>query len=254
MFRKFYLHFSVLVVLVQRDYALQYAGSVIGLVWILIQNATLIGIYALVFGILDLREGENDSQYLSYLLSGMLFWIPIQEYLIRGTTILMENRHLIKRSSLGVDIFAWVPWVQMLIHFGITALPVLFIIAFLDEINWGGLVPAFIVFVFSGFFLFLILSYFARVNILLRDISPLIRLLTQLLFWALPIVYVPFGFLVQLNHLNPLSLPLDLFRYFLLKHHGFAADPLVFLVYLFIAIGIFLLVRMRLNRVVMDQL
>lgn len=113
----------ILWVLVRRDYALQFAGSALGISWMLVQNISLILIYTIVFLFIHLKGNpESASDFIGYSFSGLLFWIPLQEYMIRGTSILTENRQLIKRSPLGPEIFLWIPYIQMLIHFTVTAI------------------------------------------------------------------------------------------------------------------------------------
>lgn len=92
----------ILWILVRRDYALQFAGSALGISWMLVQNLSLILIYTIVFLFIHLKGNpESASYFIGYTFSGLLFWIPLQEYIIRGTSILTENRQLIKRSPLG---------------------------------------------------------------------------------------------------------------------------------------------------------
>ncbi|AJR15026.1 ABC transporter permease [Leptospira interrogans] len=208
----------ILWILVRRDYALQFAGSALGISWMLVQNLSLILIYTIVFLFIHLKGNpESASDFIGYTFSGLLFWIPLQEYIIRGTSILTENRQLIKRSPLGPEIFLWIPYIQMLIHFTVTAVPVLVVLGILGKLNLVLFpISIFIMFV-VGYLLSFIQGYLARANVILRDITPLIRLISQFFFWSLPILYVSSGFLYSINIWNPLNFPLELFRFCLLN-------------------------------------
>lgn len=188
----------ILWILVRRDYALQFAGSALGISWMLIQNLSLILIYTIVFLFIHLKGNpESASDFIGYAFSGLLFWIPLQEYIIRGTSILTENRQLIKRSPLGPEIFLWIPYIQMLIHFTVTAVPVLVVLGILGKLNLVLFpISIFIMFV-VGYLLSFIQGYLARANVILRDITPLIRLISQFFFWSLPILYVSSGFYIR---------------------------------------------------------
>ncbi|TGK06393.1 ABC transporter permease [Leptospira fletcheri] len=252
---KFLRKLRILSVLVRRDYALQYAGSALGLTWMFLQNASVILIYTVVFYFLGVRSGgEDPKEYFSYVLTGLLFWIPLQEYLIRGTGILTDNRHLIKRSSLGPEIFLWIPFSQYLLHWGITALPVLFCLVWFGSANLTGFIPGFLVACGTGFFLACLVGYLGRINIILRDISPLVRLVSQFLFWGLPVLYHPSGFLGKMNVWNPFFFPLELFRSFVLNDYKPEAHVGQFLPFLGLFIMILLLSRKKLNQVVLDHL
>ncbi|MEQ9367075.1 MAG: ABC transporter permease [Leptospirales bacterium] len=189
--------------LVRRDYAVQFAGTALGIVWVLVQYIFQIGIFFLIFGvILPQAPGAAEAgggklaaftagraDYLSFLLGGMCLWLPLSEMLLRSCSILADNRGLIRRTGLGLRGFLWVPVFEGLIHyaliFGIVAavgfargvLSPLFPLAFL-----GG---SLVLLLFSGW-----AFIFARISILLKDVSPLMRLIFQIAFWLTPIVYV----------------------------------------------------------------
>lgn len=252
---KFFRNMRILFVLVRRDYALQYAGSALGLTWMFLQNLSLILIYTVVFYFIGIRtNGEDPIDYFSYMLSGLLFWIPLQEYLIRGTGILTDNRHLIKRSPLGPEIFLWIPFFQYVLHWLITAVPVIIFLFWFGKANWSGLLPGSLTIIATGLFLACIINYFARINIILRDISPLVRLCSQFLFWGLPVLYQSTGVLGKLNVWNPFFFPLELFRSFILSNYESKASFADFLPFLALFFIIFFLSRAKLNQVVLDHL
>lgn len=199
---------SILWILVKRDYALQFAGSSLGISWMLVQNLSLILIYTIVFLLLHLKGNpESASDFIGYTFSGLLFWIPLQEYMIRGTSILTENRQLIKRSPLGPEIFLWIPYVQMFIHFTVTAVPVLIVLFTLGKLNVILFPVSIFVILAVGYLLSFIQGYLARANVILRDITPLIRLISQFFFWSLPILYLSTGFLLFDQRLEPSQFP-----------------------------------------------
>ncbi|MCR9144661.1 MAG: hypothetical protein NXI24_20655 [bacterium] len=189
--------------LVRRDYAVQFAGTALGIVWVLAQYIFQIGIFFLIFGVIlpqspaaaaagsgkleAFTAGQAD--YLSYLLGGMCLWLPLSEMLLRSCSILADNRGLIRRTGLGLRGFLWVPVFEGLIHYALIfalvagvglvrgVLSPYFLLAF----GWG----ACVIVAFSGW-----AFIFARISILLKDVSPLMRLVFQIAFWLTPIVYV----------------------------------------------------------------
>lgn len=247
---------QVLWILVKRDYALQFAGSLLGILWMLIQSLSLIGIYTFVFFILNKTSSLPNSKldYSSYIFSGLLFWIPLQEMLIRGVTILTDNRQLIKRSSLGVNLFLWIPFLQMLIHSFVISIPVFLVLFWSGSLEYRFFYFAYLIVFVTGLYLMLVLEYLARVNILLKDISPIMRLFSQIIFWTLPILYFPSGILKEVNLYNPFIILLDVFRFIVLRDYTLQFPLFLFLIPLSFFIFIFLLTRFKLDEVVMDHL
>ncbi len=174
--------------------------------------------------------------------------------MIRGTSILAENRQLIKRSPLGPEIFLWIPYVQMLVHFAVTAIPVLIVLIVLGKLNVVLFPVSIFVMLAIGYLLSFIQGYLARANVILKDITPLIRLLSQFFFWSLPILYVSSGLLHSINVWNPLNFPLELFRFFLLNDFVAVFHWREFLpsLILFPLVGI--LSRSKFHSVILDHL
>ncbi|MDZ4727606.1 MAG: ABC transporter permease [Leptospira sp.] len=244
----------ILWALVRRDYALQYAGSFLGISWMFLQNLVLISLYAVVFLFLNLKTPNTQDDFTAYLLCGLLFWIPLQEFLVRGTSILTDNRSLLKRSSLGLDLFIWIPFVQYLIHVIVTSIPVFIFLVYYDKLNYSGIFTGLICLFFVGMYLLLFLHYLSRLNVLLKDISPLIRLVSQVLFWGIPVLYYPKGFLREINILNPLNVPLDIFRTLVIRGYEPQFDWIGIFPFLFSFILVFLLAKRKFQSVILDHL
>ncbi len=244
---------SLTVILVKRDYALQYAGSFLGVFWMFIQNLSLVLIY--VFVILIFQK-ETTPKFFSNLFSGLLFWLPLQEMFLRGTTILSDNRNLIKRSSLGLKIFLNIPFYQMLIHYLFISLPIFILLLYYSKLNLKLFSLSFIFMLFCGKFVQLGISYLARANIILKDISPVIRLTSQGFFWTLPIMYDSSNseILKKINVLNPLNTLLDFFRFLVLSDYNIQFTPLYFTPFLLIFITVYLLSEKKFHKIILDHL
>lgn len=221
----------------------------------LVQNISIILIYTIVFLFLHLKGNpESAVDFIGYAFSGLLFWVPLQEYMIRGTSILTENRQLIKRSPLGPEIFLWIPFAQMLVHFLVTGIPVLIVLSIFHKLNVY-LFPLSILVMFGiGYLLSFVQGYLARANVILRDITPLIRLISQFFFWSLPILYLSSGFLHSINVWNPLNFPLEVFRFVLLNDFVPVFHWKEFLPYLILFPSIGILCRSKFHSVILDHL
>lgn len=245
---------KIILILVKRDYAIQFAGSILGILWALIQNLIMIGMYSVIFLVLNIKSSADRADYIPYIFSGLLFWLPLVDFLIRGTGILTENRNLIKRSPLGIQMFLWVPFVQYLIHFFITSVPVFIILYYLSWLSPFFLLSYFIA-ALTGLYILLLLNYFSRLNIILKDISPLVRLMSQIIFWGLPILYFPSNnFLNTINDLNPLNYPLNIFRKTVLVDYTGNISALPFIFFLLLFFIIYYFSKTKFNELVTDHL
>lgn len=212
--------------LVRRDYAVQFAGTALGIVWVLVQYVFQIAIFFLIFGVIIPQSPAvasaagggklamftaGQADYLSHLLGGMCLWLPLSEMLLRSCSILADNRGLIRRTGLGLRGFLWVPVFEGLIHYALIfglvvlvgfargVLSPLAPLAFL----WG----AVLILLFSGW-----AFIFARVSILLKDVSPLMRLIFQIAFWLTPIVYMVGPEMMSYFAWNPITGLLEMHR------------------------------------------
>lgn len=233
--------FGTILSLVRRDYAVQFAGTALGIVWVLVQYAFQIAIFYLIFGVIlapaapdsaepaladslssgkladSLNSGKlaamtgGSADYLSYLLGGMVLWLPISEMLLRACSILADNRGLIRRTGLGLRGFLWVPVFEAVLHYTL-----IFGMVALLGLARGVLSPLAPLAYLGGLGLLFALSgwafIFARASILLKDISPLLRLAFQLIFWLTPIVYVVGPDVMGIFAWNPVTAPVELHR------------------------------------------
>lgn len=192
---------TTLFALIRRDYAVQYAGMGLGIIWLFVNYGMQIGVFWLVIG-----KGVYADQphYGARLLAGMSLWIPLSEMFLRSGSILSENRVLIRRTAIAKALFVWIPVFQAFFHYLLLFLPVSLLIAFVLRAP-GLTVTSLPAGLFSGWLIILFLSPWAailsRLAIILRDLTPLLRPLMQLLFWLTPIVYLPAAW----SHWNPLT-------------------------------------------------
>lgn len=175
--------------LLRREYAVQYAGMGLGLAWMAVQYLAQIAVFLLVFG-RGIYANAPGGGYASRLLVGMLLWLPLSEMLTRSTSILIENRALIRRISVGRELFPWLPPLQALVQYSLLAAPVALVL-----LLTGDLSPAAPLAFALGLLVHGLLSvwaiFLARSTILLRDLGPIMRPGLQALFWLTPIAYYP---------------------------------------------------------------
>ncbi|MDH5654605.1 MAG: ABC transporter permease [Spirochaetia bacterium] len=250
--------FKLVLVLVKRDYAMQYAGTLLGLLWLLIQYVFQIAVYYVLFGIVFSDGGGRfiyQGDYFLYIMSGMMLWIPVSEMLLRSCSIIYDNKTLVKRTGMGMKLFIWIPVVQGLIYYFL-----LFGISFAAGFLRGGLHVISPLAVFYGAAVILFFSgwsfIFSKASLILKDFTPVMRLILQVLFWLTPIIYaVPEEYQRYLAW-NPFYGIIELNRW--MFHPSYRdltyVDFQGMFALILLSIVSFLISRIRLESVALDQI
>lgn len=248
--QKAYLLFA----LTKRDYAIQYAGSILGIIWMVFQSLFFLGLYVFISIVLNLNQFYNQSKDFSLLLSGVVFWIPLQEYILRTSNILVENRNLLKKTTISPYYILLIPSLQMSFHYILLCIPFGLILYFLGVLNLYFYVFGVGFLILSAFFLFPILVYLANSNILLKDISPILRIFLQLVFWSLPILYSPNSKFSVVLSWNPLFSSLEIFRYFILANYSPKINWVSICVLIFVSSFFWFFANLRIQKIVLDHI
>lgn len=249
-----------LLILVKRDYAVQYSGAVLGISWAAFQSFAQIGIFLLASSLLIRNEKSGaaasaSAESVAYSLTGLIFWIPIQDMILKGNSILSENRNLLKKSGIKLEYFLMIPMVQMVIQSLLIGIPAFIFLSFYSEISLLMIPAAFSVFLFTAVTVYPFVQYLSLSNVLLKDISAAVRIFLQAVFWSLPVLYVPSGSFQKIALLHPFHFPLSLFRYFLTKE-SFPEiySVLSFSFFCIISVLVFFLSGLKYKKSIMDHL
>lgn len=211
--------------LVVLDIKLRYAGSWLGLAWMLLAPLILLGAYLLLFGKILQVKTDPTLGPLAYgllMACGLLPWVGFAEGVTRGTSSVLAQRNLLKSGVFPIEL---VPvsavCTALLGQAGMTAL----LLAGLGLRGTLGPSLAFlpVLLVLQALFTIGVVWFLSCVNILYRDTSQVVALLLVLLMFVSPIAYteqmVPAG-LKMVVAVNPLSYLIEGYREALLFNHG----------------------------------
>lgn len=172
------------------QFSSQYAGTVIGKFWHLVQPLSMVGIYTLVFGlILQVRPNVQGVPYGVYLCAGLIPWFAFQDSIVKLSIAYTSNRQFLKRIFVAEEIFI----LERLIHISIT-LAVSFIAVAGVSLLFG--VSAGV----SWLLLIVILSMLlvcaggigwglAFVTPFFADLIHIIQIALRPMFWLTPVIY-----------------------------------------------------------------
>jgi lipopolysaccharide transport system permease protein len=203
------------------DFQVRYAGSRLGLLWMLLSPLLVLGTYLLLFGkILGVRPDPAVSglDYSLLLACGLLPWLGFSEGVMRGTGSVLAQRNLMKSTVFPMEL---IPVTAVFAGLVVQLCGLVLLLLVVGARGMLGLAVVLLppLVLVQALFTIGIVWFLSCVNILYRDTSQVIGLLMVLLMFLSPIAYtqamVPAGFEL-LVILNPLSYLIDGYRQVLL--------------------------------------
>ncbi len=209
--------------LTKTDFKLRYQGSVLGYLWALLRPLMMFAILYIVFAKL-LRIGGDIPHYPVYLLCGTTMWSFFTECTSQGIQAIVNRGDLLRKISFPKYIVVvsatWTAVINMLIN-----LVVIIIFALINGVtptwSWFLAIPAILeLYLLSLGIAFLL----GAINVKYRDITSIWDVLTQALFYAVPIIY-PISMVAETSAkaakvilLNPISQAIQDIRFGLITN------------------------------------
>jgi lipopolysaccharide transport system permease protein len=201
--------------LLRRDLAVRYAGSFAGPLWAILNPAVICCVYAYVFGaVLKIPPPEGFHGYVEFLLAGLLPWLGVQEAVMRATTSVSDQPHLVKKLRFPIELLVASSVGAALV---IEAVGLTILTAFVLVSGHGSVHPGLLLLAVAFELLLLVgpTLILAALNVFFRDLAQFLPPLLMIVFWFTPILYaeknVP-GAFARLQFFNPLRDLVALFR------------------------------------------
>jgi ABC-type polysaccharide/polyol phosphate export permease len=184
-FRERYL----LKLLVKKELAARYQGSVLGLFWSYVQPAVRFAAYYFVIGyIFGLHRAMTN--FPLHIFSGMVMVHYFTETFSSGTRSIIKNRKILQRLALPRELF---PVSSMLVSAYHTVPQMVILFVAVGIVGWSptpydfaaGMLGFSIIAVF-GMALALI---FSAANVFFRDFQNVVQVVTIFVTWSVPMIY-----------------------------------------------------------------
>jgi len=206
----------------------QYAATVIGTLWAIIQPVATMLVFWFVFAYgFKMQFGSSEIPYFLVLFCGFIPWMMFSEALSGGTGSIIIHGYLVKKIAFPLEILPIVHIVAAcIVHVGM--LIFLLLILLLYGI-FPGLHALQLVYFLAATLVFLVgLTWtLSALNVFQRDIGQALGVLTTLWFWLTPIVW-PIdqinGWARRIIELNPLYYVIQGYRNALLFDEPLFAD------------------------------
>jgi len=178
--------------MVKRDCVGKYKGSLLGMLWPLINPLGHLILYTFLFSlVLKVKLGGNGSMsnFALYLMAGLLPWGAFSEAIARSTTIILENPNLVKRVVFPLQILPPIAVTSALVTEMMA-----FVILLAGILLFQHYLPLSIIYlplvILSQILLTAGLAWFvASLSVYIRDIGHVMALFLSAWMYATPIVY-----------------------------------------------------------------
>ena len=178
---------QLLVGMTRKELKVKYKNSILGFVWSMLNPATSLIVFYVVFQIV-LKNGI--PLFAIFLISGILIWNIFQNGLMGACGSIVGNAAIVKKVAFPRETLPLASVGAALVHFCLQSIVlVVFLVIFRSLPAWGYLwllIPALVAALLLASALGILL---AAVNVKLRDTQHLLEIALQVWFWATPIVY-----------------------------------------------------------------
>lgn len=215
--------------LIARDIKLRYRGSLLGVLWTLLNPLAELLVLLFIFGVVLRIDIEN---FAAYLFTGLLVYGWFQTSVNFATTAIVGNRELVRRPGVPTVVLPIVTVASNLVHF-VMSLPILIGLLLVSRVTITSTILMLPVLIAIEFVLILGFAFpVAIINVWFRDTQHVLRIALQMLFYLTPIFYetahVPAS-LQPIYQLNPLAHLIDAFRAVLIRGEFPATGSLLYL-------------------------
>ena len=169
-----------------------YAGSALGMAWVVLGPMLLLSVYALVYAVI-FRVRPTDmtvAEYILYVFSGLVPFITFATAMTQGALSLPANKQVLLNTVFPAEL---VPLRSVLV--ASAGLPAGIVVLFFGDLLFSRLSATFLlvpfVILFQLMFLVGLSWVLSLATLLIRDIQQVLIYVTMLLLVVTPIAYTP---------------------------------------------------------------
>ncbi len=182
-------HRYILRLLVRREIAARYQGSVLGLLWSYVNPLSQFFIYFFVMGILFGRAKSTEA-FAIHVFAGLIIVHFFTETMNAGTRSIVRNRTLVQKMAVPREMFPVASMLVSLFHVG----PQLVILVIATWLSGWSPDPWGIAIGFMGLLISMVLGtalalVFSAANVFMRDVSNAVNVLSNFVRFGVPMMY-----------------------------------------------------------------
>lgn len=208
----FWKNRSLIISLIKRDISGRYKGSLLGILWSLINPIFMLMVYTFVFSVVFNARwtGGSDSktEFALVLFAGLIVFNLFSECFNRSPGLILANVNFVKKVIFPLEILSFVSLGAALFNAVISY--AVWIVAYIIFYGLPHLTILLLPIVLTPLFIFIlgIGWLFSSLGVYIRDISQLVGMLTTVLLFLSPIFFpisaLPENYQIFIK-LNPLA-------------------------------------------------
>ncbi len=187
-------HRELIAIVVQRELAQRFRGSVLGWVWAVIAPLVMLAAYTALFSgplrISNTALSAGIGGFALSLFAGLIIFNLFSEMAARAPNLLRENAWFLKKTIFPSDILAWIALIRALVYAGIS-----FVVLLVFELALTGRVPVAALLapvILIPFCMFLLGTtwFLAALGALTQDVSHVMATILPVFIFASPVFWV----------------------------------------------------------------
>ncbi len=202
-FKELYKYREFLFTNVKKDIRGKYKASFLGVLWSFINPLLQVVVYAIVFPYIMRVQTDN---YLVFLICGIIPWTWFIMSLTLGTTCITNNSNLIKKVYFPREILPVSTVTSGAVNFLISCIIIVLFAVFGGiGISWH-IVFLPLIMILQYIITLSIVFLLSAFNVYVKDVEYMVTFITNLLFYATPILYTAdmfagskFAFIFKIN-------------------------------------------------------
>lgn len=213
LFKQIYIYRELLKTNIKKDVGGKYKKSFLGVLWSFINPLLQIVVYWFVFD--KILHSSNKENYVVYLCCGLIPWQYFAAVVNRGAATVIDNGSVLKKVYFPREILPISLVASETVNFMIATI-MIFVFVIAGGISITVNVLWYFVIIAIQFLLSIGIAFIvSSISVYVRDLIHILGIVTQLLFYATPIVYsldqVPEKF-SWVAKLNPMAYLIDSYR------------------------------------------
>lgn len=220
-FKDIYDYRELLKTNVKKDIRGKYKGSFLGILWSFINPLLQVVVYWIVFPYL--LRGTGGSDYLIYLITGLIPWTFFLTTVSSGTNAIKSNAGIIKKVYFPREILVISQVLSGLVNFFISCVIVfVFCIAFGFGLSIHLLMLP-VIAIIQSIFILGIVFILSSINVYVQDMEYIVGFILNMAFYGTPVIYQlsmfgDAGILLKLISLNPMTIIINAYRDIFMNH------------------------------------
>lgn len=212
-------NFLLIKTLAYRDISSRYKGSMLGILWSLLNPLFMLLVYTFIFGVIfkarwDI-ESNSHTDFSIILFSGLIIFYIFSDSISRSSTLILDNANYVKKVLFPLEVLPFIILGNTLFQFLLNFIILMIAYTIFVDIPHIEIILFPIILLPYCIFLVALIWVISAIGVYFRDISQIVNILIMSSMFLTPIFYkvsmIPESFRSYI-FVNPITTPVEMFR------------------------------------------